>query len=120
MPRVRAGGLRARVATQGPAFQPAAFQANAFQTKPILTVHADGKTWAALTWPTTAWRHGRASSRYGPAPHLDREVEQTGSSRPGRPSPAASVRDACGAGAPRGARHQVGALVVGIHRGTAS
>jgi len=40
---------KARVGTQGPAFQPGAFQANAFQTKPIVTVNADGKAWAALT-----------------------------------------------------------------------
>jgi hypothetical protein len=40
---------KARVATQGPAFQPWVFQANAFQTKPIVTVHADGQAWAALT-----------------------------------------------------------------------
>jgi hypothetical protein len=40
---------KARVGTQGPAVQPGAFQANAFQTKPIVTVNADGKAWAALT-----------------------------------------------------------------------
>jgi hypothetical protein len=40
---------KARVGTQGPAFQPGAFPANAFQTKPIVTVNADGKAWAALT-----------------------------------------------------------------------
>jgi len=40
---------KARVARQGPAFQPGMVQANAFQTKPIVTVEADGKAWAALT-----------------------------------------------------------------------
>lgn len=49
---------KARVATQGPAFQPGAFQADAFQTRPILTVRADGRAWAALVVANncvTAW-----------------------------------------------------------------
>jgi hypothetical protein len=53
---------KARVGTQGPAFQPGAFQANAFQTKPIVRSMLMGRRGPLSPWPTTVWRHGRASS----------------------------------------------------------